>query len=243
MNHDIAQELLGAYALDAVDGAERDELEAHLQDCAKCRAEVSEHRDTAAWLAHAGAPAPDGLWDRIADSLEPVPPKLALVPSGAAPAPRRRYVTTMLAAGLAAAALVAAVLGVQVRQQAERLDRVEIAVGDPLSAAAQTAMDAAGTRTVELTSTDGRTRVAAVLTKGGIGYLRAGALPKLAAGRTYQLWGASDGRLVSLGVLGNRPGVVAFPTEAYAAFAITEEESPGVVSSANLPVVSGAVVA
>lgn len=242
MNHDEAQELLGAYALDAVDGGEREELEAHLRDCPRCRAEVAEHRDTAAWLAHVGAPAPEGLWDRIADSLEPAPPKLALVASTGGPATRRRTLTTSLAAGLAAAAMVAALLGIQVRHQAERINRIEAAVSDPLSAKAQAAMDLPGTRTVELTSTDGSTRLVVVLTKAGDGYLRAGALPKLASGRTYQLWGATGGMLVSLGVLGADPGVVTFPATAYSALAVTDEAAPGVVQSRNAPVVSGAVV-
>ncbi|MEA3055576.1 MAG: hypothetical protein QOD30_1008, partial [Actinomycetota bacterium] len=51
-SHDEIQELLGAYALDAVDPDERSDVEDHLRDCARCRAEVAEHRDTAAFLAH-----------------------------------------------------------------------------------------------------------------------------------------------------------------------------------------------
>ena len=40
MSHDEASDLLGAYALDAVDGDEFVELEEHLGTCPRCRAEL-----------------------------------------------------------------------------------------------------------------------------------------------------------------------------------------------------------
>jgi hypothetical protein len=76
-HHDI-QELLGAFALDAVDDDERDVIEAHLAGCPRCRAEVAGHRETAALLAHTGDRAPDGVWDRIAEALDEAPPALDL---------------------------------------------------------------------------------------------------------------------------------------------------------------------
>jgi len=76
-HHDI-QELLGAFALDAVDDVECDVIEAHLAGCPRCRAEVEGHRETAALLAHSGERAPEGVWDRIAEALEEAPPALDL---------------------------------------------------------------------------------------------------------------------------------------------------------------------
>src|SRR4051812_36552435 len=70
-------ELLGAYALDAVDDDEREAIEAHLLSCPRCRAEVAEHREVAAFLSK-GAPAPDGVWDRIAAELSPPAPPLRM---------------------------------------------------------------------------------------------------------------------------------------------------------------------
>ena len=78
MTHDEVADLLGAYALDAVDADERAAIEAHLATCARCRAEVAEHREAAALLANEGGDAPDGLWSRIAGSLEAAPPELRL---------------------------------------------------------------------------------------------------------------------------------------------------------------------
>ena len=66
LTHDELQALIGAYALDAVDADEREAMELHLLECPRCRAEVAEHREVAAFLAHNGHTAPEGLWDRIA---------------------------------------------------------------------------------------------------------------------------------------------------------------------------------
>lgn len=78
LTHRQIEELLGAFALDADDGDEAEAIELHLRDCPRCRAEVTEHREVAALLAHTGAPAPDGVWDRILDELEPAPPALRM---------------------------------------------------------------------------------------------------------------------------------------------------------------------
>ena len=59
LTHDEAAELLGAYALDAVEVAERDAIEHHLNECPRCRAEVADHRTVASFLGSAGGRAPD----------------------------------------------------------------------------------------------------------------------------------------------------------------------------------------
>ena len=43
--------LSGAYAVDALDPAERTEFELHLADCAACQAEVASFRETSALIA------------------------------------------------------------------------------------------------------------------------------------------------------------------------------------------------
>jgi anti-sigma factor RsiW len=80
MEHAEIQELLGAYALDAVDPDEAQEIERHLATCPRCRAEVIEHREVAGLLGYAGSDAPAGLWDRIVESLEEPPPAMRLGP-------------------------------------------------------------------------------------------------------------------------------------------------------------------
>ena len=70
MSHREADELLGAYALDAVDAAERAEVEAHLASCPRCRAELDELRQVAAAVGTAVVRPPEGLWSQIAGALE-----------------------------------------------------------------------------------------------------------------------------------------------------------------------------
>jgi anti-sigma factor RsiW len=94
--HAELQELLGAYALDAVEADEAAAIERHLPTCPRCRTELADHREVAALLGYAGGSAPSGLWDRIVASLEEPPPALRLTrspiqdgrPSADAAAPR-----------------------------------------------------------------------------------------------------------------------------------------------------------
>jgi anti-sigma-K factor RskA len=72
------EELLGAYALDAVDREEAEQIERYLADHADARDEVAQYRETASMLAFAGADAPSGLWHSIVASLEEEPPRLDL---------------------------------------------------------------------------------------------------------------------------------------------------------------------
>jgi hypothetical protein len=61
LGHPEVQELLGAYALDALDPGEADAVDLHLRECPRCRAEVEEYRETAAMLAFGGVAAPPGV--------------------------------------------------------------------------------------------------------------------------------------------------------------------------------------
>lgn len=76
LSHQEIEGLLGAFALDALDEDEWEAVDLHLRGCPRCRAEVAEHREVAALLAHTGSPAPEGVWDKILDELEPAPPAM-----------------------------------------------------------------------------------------------------------------------------------------------------------------------
>lgn len=69
MRHEEIEELLGAYALDAVDIEELRVVEEHLQACPRCASEVAAHREVAGWVGNFGGAAPDQIWDRIAASI------------------------------------------------------------------------------------------------------------------------------------------------------------------------------
>ena len=237
MSHDVIAELLGAYALDAVDPDERAEVEAHLATCAQCRAEVAEHREVVALLADTAAPAPDGVWDRITGKLDSPAAPIDL----SAARRRRRWLPSqaVLGAVAAAAVVVVALLGWQVNDQGRRIDTLQSALTDPLVPAFEEALDDPDSQLFELASTDGALKVRGAIMADGTGYLRATSLPELGAGRTYQLWGITGELAVSLGVLGDEPGVVAFRSFGYGVIAVTEEDAPGVVQPESAPVVAG----
>lgn len=66
MLHAEAAELLAAYALDAVEPDEAEQIEAHLENCPRCRSELQSHREVVGLLAYSGHDAPEGLWDQVA---------------------------------------------------------------------------------------------------------------------------------------------------------------------------------
>jgi len=244
MNDHEIEELLGAYALDAVDDDERRVVDAYIATNPRAREEVTLHREVATRLAFSGAPAPAGLWDRIAASLEEQPPSAAV---GLAPVTslleqrrrRRRWVVGSLSA--AAAAVVAiAFLSVEVVHLNDKVERS--AAGDPLGRGAVAAMSDPSAHITDLASKDGAYDVTAVVQADGTGYLVPHKLPPAADGHTYQLWGVSGKNVVSLGVLGASPSVVSFHTDGKLdALAVTEEQAGGVAVSKQAPVAVGSL--
>ena len=240
LRHPEVEDLLGAYALDALDPEESDAVDLHLRDCPRCRAEVAEFRETAALLAYGGTEAPPGVWEKIQASLEEAPPRLELarvVPLDQA-RPARPAWSRILVANAAVLLLIAAVAVVALRS-----GRGDGGDGDGPTIADQVAAAAAHPDAVpvHLAAAGGEGAVDFVLLDGRA-YLVREALPPLPDGETYQLWGQVGETKVSLGVLGSSPGqtVVAAGAD-YEAMAITAEKKPGVVASSNPAVVAGLV--
>jgi anti-sigma factor RsiW len=69
LSHTEIEELLGAYALDAVDRGTAAIIEAHLEECVRCAVEVAQHHEVAGLLANSGGSPPAELWDGIAGQL------------------------------------------------------------------------------------------------------------------------------------------------------------------------------
>ncbi len=242
LTHEEAAELLGAYALDAVEVDERDAVDRHLNECPRCRAEVADHRTVASFLGSAGGRAPDGLWDRIAGSLEEAPPELNLAP--VVPIRQRRSVSLRVGAAAAAvAAAVIAVLGLEVVHLNHRVDdqMTASARGTQFLSLATRAMTDPSARRVSLSSSDGKLFAEAALLPNGTGFLLADSLPALRSDRTYQLWALANGQKISAGVLGPHPSVIGFGYNApdLSGLAITDEQAGGVTATQNAPVVLG----
>ncbi|GLZ54782.1 zf-HC2 domain-containing protein [Actinomycetospora sp. NBRC 106378] len=114
-DHQVLRERLGAYVLDGLDAAERDEVDAHLAGCPACRAELAAIAPLAQPLravdpdrvAPPGAPAPPAGFDQV---LRRVREESHEAPAPVVPlAPRRRAGRTGLL--VAAGAVVLAVAG------------------------------------------------------------------------------------------------------------------------------------
>jgi hypothetical protein len=253
VSHDALIELLGAFAVDAVEPAEAAAIQAHLAVCPRCRDEVAHHQQTAALLANRGGEAPPGVWDAIAARIEAPSRSTSGFPGLPPPAsdepavPRRlRPPVARPAAMLAVAAAVAAItlLGVQVRHLDHRLNQVTAAsAGQPLTAAARNALLDPSAQRITLTGVGpGPTPGAAVVVQpSGAAFLFNRGLPALPPGQTYQLWAMIDGQPISVGVLGTYPATVAFHLDTAAAtraFAVTVEPAGGSVAPTRVPVAS-----
>jgi hypothetical protein len=248
-SHEELEELLGAYALDAVDPEEAAELSAHLETCPRCTAELAAHREVTALFAYTGQEAPEGLWDEIAHRIHGGTPELRideLRPRMATPTPAsarrrsgvRRSLPWKFAAPIAAAAAIAiAVLGVAVAHDGHGTQAAAT------MADVRQAVDSAGSRKVVLKAPAGGATLDAVITSSGEGYVYGEHdMPSLDSDRTYQLWGVVGHEAISYGLLGDHPSVVRFEAgSGVRALAVTDEVASGVVVSHQKALVAGAV--
>jgi anti-sigma-K factor RskA len=195
--------LVGAYALDALDDAERRVFEQHLETCADCRAELAELSATAAYLGVAAAvPAPPSLRDSVLDAIErtrQLPPQ----PSNVRPLRGvTRRTATMLSAAAAVLTAIAISLGVIAYQADQRADR--------LAAEAEQLADQSQQISALLAAPDVRITVGEVTGGGQASALASEErgelllltqdLPELPDDQTYQAWFIGDA-IVSAGVL------------------------------------------
>ena len=257
--HQEIQELLGAFALDAVDPTEAVVVESHLATCPRCRNEIREHREVASLLAYAGTSAPEGMWDRLAATLEGAPPAPAaptLLMRGRQAAsatyelPRRRgpRIARLVAAAAVVVALGAGGLQVQrtLSSQDDQIDSVAQALTKDASRARILGEAAAalvdGARQVHLVTPDRQPIADAVILANGDGYLLDKGAPGLPEDRTYQLWAVTGGQKLSLGLPGRGIDVLTFKVpENTDALALTVERAPGAVTPQNQAVGYGLV--
>jgi len=224
--------LLGAYALDAVDPEEREQISRYLARDPSARAEVDETREVMSLLAdlEEGSPA---LWTRIQEEISRRPDATNVHPL-AAPAGSRRSSSPRRALALvaAAAAFVFALASVLVLSDDGSPDADRQA---QLRAAVEAARDDPEAREAALADVDGEVRATVVYLDDGTGYVTNTALDKLPRGRTYQLWAMVDDEtgpaVVSAGVLGRDVELAAFHFDGRVrGFAISTEKAPGALA-------------
>ncbi|MGI8662323.1 MAG: anti-sigma factor [Acidimicrobiales bacterium] len=187
--HDELQELLGAYALGAVSDAEREAIEAHLETCSDCRAELDEMAMPLAAL-------------RVARDHGRVP---TVHPTEAAPASRRRRLRLELL-GLALALIAVGVVGLLLgHERSENTDlRNQLAASRrPLEFLAGVREDAA-----QAHLTGNAALADLIVLPDGRSLLWRDTLAPLPPGEAYQLWSVVDAVLVPAGSLGRDPALL-----------------------------------
>jgi anti-sigma-K factor RskA len=231
---------LALHALDALEGDEADEIEAHLEECSMCRLELATHEEALGALVEDGPP-PE-VWDAVQSQIragEVVPINgTPLHPAGPTPthpdqSARRRGMRRRLAL-LAAAAAVVAVVGVGVGTQLANN-------GDGSGTLAGVSVD--GPTVAVLADAHGAD-VARVVANDDGDVLVLDKLPPLAAQREYQLWSVDGARAVSLGLLGDgHDEVVPLSVPASTTkLAISDEPDGGSIAPTGPVVASGAIV-
>lgn len=238
LNRAELDELLPLYALDALDGEERNQVARYVARDDDARADVESLREAVAFLSTHEVRAPDTVWAGIEGALDaPVTelsaPPLRLVTGDATSdeSPRRgRRVVTLLAA---AAIVLALVLGVQVVRQQGRIDDLASEMHrDPMEQQAMAARGSADAHVIRLDAMAGDGGAEVVMLPDGTGYLLGQQLPALDGDGTYQLWakvGEGDAaQMVSLGLLGRTPGISPFRLAAVPSmFEVTAEPASG----------------
>jgi hypothetical protein len=235
ISHEAASELLGAYALDAVDDDELIDLEEHLASCPRCRAELDGLREAAGALGNSVEQPPGELWTRISEQLgdhseqEEAPPPMPGLAMGTRPgtapetpperspfrAPssgrvRRSRTNTLLFGAVAvAASAVAIVLGIGLVRSQHNVTNLRHSLAQERAVArstpAQIALHTPGHRVVNLVDSAHAELARFVILPSGRGYLVSSSLPPLRSGQTYQLWGIEGKTPISLGLLGVSP--------------------------------------
>jgi len=247
MTHDEVRSLLGAYALDAVDPSERDEIARHVEQCPACLEQVIQHREVAALLAlDADLDAPlrepsDALWASIATSIA-VADVASVLPLQRHARRRQFAKPTYGVLGSVAAALLLIVVGLGAYNH-HLSSQVHNLQTHSLSYQLDSALAQPSHQTVLMKSPKGVEEASAVITKNGTAYFVDHGLSATAHNQTYQLWAISNGQVISLGVLGSHPTLVSFKVESTMSTLMVNIEPLGGVSSPTTPVLAqGAVV-
>lgn len=264
--HGEVPDLLGAYALDALEEDEIRRVEDHLAECPRCRDEADQLLAVATTLGASSAlesdEPPAHVWDRIAAGTHPAdsgasrlaPDSMPLARASAVipidgrrgrRAGRHRTWSAAAVATAAAAVIVALAIGlVHVQGQVHRLQSA-LAVRGP-AAAVRAALTTPGSQVVTLDTPTGSDLARVVVEPSGVGYVVASTMSALPAAETYQLWMAIDGRAISIGLLGPHPragGAFNLGSAVRNAreLMVTVEPATGVVAPTHSPIATAAL--
>ena len=215
-------ELSAAYALDALDPAERDAYEEHLARCAECREAVAAFQDVAADLAYEAdaPPPPPALRERILAEARTDGSNIVAFP-------RRRWLAPVAAAAAVAAGVAALALSFWAADLSQQLDDERASLH--LSEEAVAMLADPDARRIPL---DGAEGMLVVDEESGEGWLVLRGLESAPSEKTYEAWVIEDGEAVPAGLFagGGVSTVVslAAPVSEGAVVAVTLEAAGGV---------------
>lgn len=226
--------LTGAYALHALEPAERAEFERHLAACPACAQEVGELTATAARLGQAvGVTPPAALKERVLRQIATErqdPPRVARPSHAGGGTGRRRTLSRFALA--ACLAVAAAAGGIAVWQHQEATE----AQGQAQASQRRSDALASVLGAPDATLTAGRLSNGAsgtvVVSRGhDMAAFIASGLPEAPAGKVYQLWYEDGGKMRAAGLLAPRNGsdavLMAGPVAKASGMGITVEPAGG----------------
>ncbi len=233
---DDLSELLGAYALDALEPSERLGIEGRIDSDPRLRGEADELSQIASLLGVDGAAInelPSGAWDRFASLLDKPTAQAPVVDLSY----RRQRRFRQIAMGAAAAAFVGMLIAVAAQQH--RIGSLERASGSVERAAAN-AGTAPGAKHADLLESSGQKTAAVTVLADGTGYLDLAALPALDENHVWQLWAVDAPNVISLGVTRDNSTPMAFHgSPGVRTFAVTVEPLGGSSKATTKPIASG----
>jgi anti-sigma-K factor RskA len=229
--HDL-HTLTGAYALDALDDAERREFEAHLAECESCAEEVRELRATGAMLGIAAASAvPSSFHASVLEQVRvtrQLPPVVSTSDALASRLRRSRAASRTFLAVAAALVVVAGSLGavaVQQHRQAARVEQAAAQMSSVLAAPDARQIDGGGVARVIVSPSQGK----AVF----VGQK----LPATDARHVLQLWVIDDGAR-SVGVIHGSQALLATGVTPGAKLGVTVEPAGGSKQPTTAPIMT-----
>ncbi|MEP6624440.1 MAG: anti-sigma factor [Acidimicrobiia bacterium] len=248
LNPEELRELLGVFALGAVDDDEREQVEAFVLEDLDARAELHQLEHAVAWINHASPRPSAASWDALHAEMQQ---DLAL---DAASTPERNEPDTPVrgSSDREPADNVVALDAFTSKRPTNAWRRlvavaaaVVIVVGTAIGIGSVILKDSGSpARNVALKAPDGRIAVVVRVESNGNGTIRTASLPAPAPGHIYQLWSqpSATSPMRSAGLLGRSPSGQTFHIPSHAdRLAISEEPAGGSHEPTTNPVAVSAV--
>ncbi len=242
-DHSVYEELVAAYAIDALDIEETSLMEEHLTSCDQCASDVASFHEALAEVAPTATLAKDdALWAKIESQITPKENSGSGTNIVDISQRRRGSIWLRPSSAVAAIALIVAFVStataIGTNSSKASFTKSNTAMESQIVA---NAIASPGSKMLHLTSASSKYSLNIVITKDGKAYITSGDLPPLNGQKSYQVWGIRANGMVSIMVFGSHMKGVAFSLPANAGFAqiaVTQEPMGGSPAPTSTPIVS-----